>query len=50
MNDLQKDILVGLLFITGFFGLISGAFMVSVLIFGLSALFSNIYLSSRTQS
>ena len=50
MNDLQKDILVGLLFVTGIFGFISGAFMVSAVVFGISALFSNIYLTNRMQS
>ncbi len=50
MTDLQKDILVGLLFVTGIFGFISGAFIVSAVVFAVSAMFSNINLTSRLQS
>ena len=50
MTDFQKDILVGLLFVTGLFGFISGAFIVSAVVFAASAMFSNIHLTSRMQS
>ena len=50
MTELQKDILVGLLFVTGLFGFISGAFIVSAVVFAVSAIFSNIHLTSRMQS
>lgn len=50
MTDFQKDILVGLLFVTGLFGFISGAFIVSAVVFAASAIFSNINLTSRMQS
>ena len=50
MTDFQKDIFVGLLFTTGIFGFISGAFIVSAVVFAVSAMFSNIPLTSRTQS
>jgi len=50
MTDLQKDILVGLLFVTGIFGFISGAFIVSAVIFAVSAIFSNVHLTNRLQS
>ena len=46
MTDFQKDILVGLLFIIGLFGFISGAFIVSAVVFATSAIFSNINLTS----
>ena len=49
MTHLQKDILVGLLFIIGIFGFISGAFIVSAAVFATSAIFSNINLSRRLQ-
>ena len=49
MTDLQKDILVGLLFITGLYGFISGAFIVSATAFAASAIISNIHLSGRLQ-
>jgi hypothetical protein len=50
MTDLQKDILVGLLFVTGIFGFISGAFIVSAVVFAVSAIFSNVHLTNRLQS
>jgi len=49
MTDLQKDILVGLLFVTGIFGFISGAFIVSAVVFAISALLSNVHLTGRLQ-
>lgn len=50
MTDLQKDILVGILFVTGIFGFMSGAFIISATTFAVSAMFSNINLTSRMQS
>ncbi len=41
MNDLQKDIFVGLLFVMGIFGFASGLFVASAVVFALSAIFSN---------
>jgi hypothetical protein len=38
MNDLHKDILTGLLFITGLVGFISGAFILSTVLFALAAI------------
>jgi len=49
MTDLQKDILVGLLFVAGIFGFISGAFIVSTVIFAASAILSNIHFTGRLQ-
>jgi hypothetical protein len=49
MTNLQKDILVGLLFIAGIFGFISGEFIVSAVIFAASALLSNVHLTGRLQ-
>lgn len=49
MTDLHKDIIVGLLFITGLYGFISGAFILSAAVFAVSAIFSNIHLTSRLQ-
>lgn len=42
MNDLQKDILIGLLFITGIWTFISGQFIVSTIMFASAAIYSNI--------
>jgi len=47
MKDLQKDILVGLLFIIGIFGFTSGAFIVSTVVFAISAVLSNIHFTKR---
>jgi len=49
MTDLQKDILVGLLFVVGIFAFISGAFIVSAAVFASSAIFSNIRETVQTQ-
>ena len=49
MTDFQKDILVGVLFITGLYGFISGAFIVSATVFAASAIISNIQQSARLQ-
>lgn len=45
MNDFKKDIIMGLIFITGIFGFISGEFIVSTVLFGLAAIYSNIALT-----
>lgn len=50
MTDFQKDILVGLLFVIGLLGFISGAYIVSAITFAVSALLSNIHLTQRLQS
>jgi hypothetical protein len=44
---MKKDIIIGSLFITGIWGFISGAFIVSTVMFGASAMFSNIFLRER---
>jgi len=41
---MKKDITIGLLFLTGIWGFISGAFIISTVMFGASAMFSNIFL------
>jgi len=42
MNDLKKDILIGLLFIIGIWSFISGQFIVSTVLFASAAIYSNI--------
>jgi hypothetical protein len=42
MNDFQKDVLMGLMFITGIFGFISGEFIISTVLFASAAIYSNI--------
>mgnify|MGYP000338321625 FL=1 len=44
---MKKDIAIGTLFITGLWGFISGAFIVSTVMFGASAMLSNIFLRER---
>lgn len=41
MNDLNKDILIGSLFITGILSFISGLFVASAVMFATTSLFSN---------
>ena len=50
MTDLQKDVLTGLLFIIGLFGFISGAFIISAVVFAVAAILSNVHLALRLQS
>lgn len=47
MNDLQKDILTGTIFITGLLGFISGEFIISSALFATSAIASNINLTRK---
>ena len=41
MSNLHKDILIGLLFITGIWGFVSGEFIVSTVLFASAAIYSN---------
>lgn len=43
MTEFQKDILVGALFVSGIFGFISGAFIISAVLFSATAIFSNVH-------
>jgi len=47
MTDYQKDILVGLVFVVGILGFLSGEFIVSTIMFATAAIFSNIFFSQR---
>lgn len=49
MSTLQKDIINGVLFSTGIFGFISGAFIASTVLFGAAAMVSNINFSEPAQ-
>ncbi|MDD2658394.1 MAG: hypothetical protein PHY54_01780 [Methylococcales bacterium] len=42
MNDLQKDILISAVFITGLVGFISGEFIISSTLFASAAIASNV--------
>jgi len=47
MTDLNKDLVIGTFFITGIWGFISGAFIVSTVLMGAAAMFSNVFLRER---
>jgi hypothetical protein len=47
MTTLQRDILLGIIFITGITGFISGEFIVSTVLFASAAILSNIFLNRR---
>lgn len=47
MTDLQKDILVSLLFITGLFGFVSDAFIISTVVFATVTIVSNRQLTQQ---
>jgi hypothetical protein len=47
MNDIQRDVLIGLMFLTGIFGFISGEFVVSTVLFASAAIYSNIAINRQ---
>ncbi len=47
MSDFYKDILTGVVFITGLFGFISGEFIISSALFATAAVASNISINRR---
>jgi len=47
MTNYQKDILIGLIFVVGILGFLSGEFIVSTVMFATAAVFSNIFFSQR---
>ncbi len=49
MNSLSKDITVGIMFIVGLFGFISGSFIISTVVFGMAAVFSNLNFDTETK-
>lgn len=49
-NNLYRDIFIGVSFVTGVFGFMSGEFIISTLLFALASLSSNVDLDSRFQA
>jgi CheY-specific phosphatase CheX len=47
MTNLKRDILIGLMFIVGILGFISGEFIVSTIMFATAAILSNIAVNRR---
>ncbi|MDO9047308.1 MAG: hypothetical protein Q7U66_06165 [Methylobacter sp.] len=47
MNDFYKDILTGIVFITGLLGFVSGEFIISSALFATAAIASNINLNRK---
>jgi hypothetical protein len=47
MNDLNKDIFVGGLFLGGIFSFVSGTFVVASALFATVAVFNNVFFDSR---
>ncbi|MCK9622305.1 MAG: hypothetical protein M0R47_17425 [Methylobacter sp.] len=47
MSDFYKDILIGIVFITGLLGFISGEFIISSALFATAAIASNINLNRK---
>ncbi len=50
MTNLQRDIINGLLFVVGTFGFISGAFIISAVLFACAAILSNIDFNQNLQA
>jgi hypothetical protein len=47
MSNFNKDILIGLMFITGIWTFISGQFIISTVLFGIAATYSNIVIRAK---
>ncbi|NOT83309.1 MAG: hypothetical protein HOP02_00715 [Methylococcaceae bacterium] len=47
MNDFKADVILGLIFMTGIFGFISGEFIISTVLFASAAIYSNVNLTRR---
>lgn len=50
MSDFNRDIIIGLLFITGVWSFISGQFIVSTVLFGGAAIYSNVVMRTNFES
>jgi hypothetical protein len=50
MNNLKKDIIIGLIFIAGIASFISGQFIISTVLFASTAIYSNIVMRVKTNS
>ncbi len=50
MTDFQRDILIGLMFVVGILGFLSGEFIISTIMFAIAAIFSNIVLSLKLRA
>ncbi|MCX7098530.1 MAG: hypothetical protein NTV43_11580 [Methylococcales bacterium] len=47
MNNFNKDIVIGLIFIAGIWSFISGQFIISTVLFASAAIYSNIVMRSK---
>jgi CheY-specific phosphatase CheX len=47
MTTFYRDVLIGLMFIVGIVGFISGEFIISTVLFASAAIFSNVHLNNR---
>lgn len=47
MNDLYKDVLIGMVFVTGLLGFVSGEFIISSTLFATAAVASNVNLNRK---
>ena len=50
MNNLNKDIIIGLMFIIGIWSFISGQFIISTVLFASAAIYSNIVMRAKLSS
>lgn len=50
MNDLSKDILTGLMFVTGLFGFVSGEYIISSTLFATAAIASNVNMNRKRKN
>lgn len=50
MNDLNKDIIIGLMFVAGIWSFISGQFIFSTVLFAGAAIYSNMTMRAKLNS
>ncbi len=50
MSKFSKDIFIGAMFVTGLWSFISGQFIISTVLFGSAAIYSNIVMRTRVDN
>lgn len=49
MSDFQRDVLIGMMFVAGIFGFISGEFVFSTMVFAIAAIATNIGMTKQLE-
>lgn len=47
MSDLKKDIITGLILLSGLYGFLEGEYIIAALLFAIDSVYSNVWLTRR---